>query len=234
MKKTIFQASIFLLSLSMGIGLAALVFFNLDVYVPVPGSLSPVTDPSGFPGLSKEIRRVEGSKNGYLPENTGLELDEDIFEIWHTPRFAAMKEKSLLDISNKDLEVYRFLWLRSFDDPIFVRVVRSGTEIHLVTKELKIEYGRKPQKAVRSFERNLSESEWDELLQKLQKARFWEMPTGIDDIDPDGAAWILEGVRDERYHQVDRHSPEQSAYRDACIYLLNLSGFKPDDQDSIY
>jgi hypothetical protein len=39
----------------------------------------------------------------------------------------------------------------------------------------------------------------------------------------DGAEWILEGARDGRYHVVARLSPQDGTYREACLYLLNLS-----------
>ena len=54
------------------------------------------------------------------------------------------------------------------------------------------------------------------------------MPTDFGDMGRDGSQWVLEGVRDNRYHIVDRWSPENSEYREACTYLLKLSGMDED------
>jgi hypothetical protein len=47
----------------------------------------------------------------------------------------------------------------------------------------------------------------------------------------DGAQWILEGVKDQKYHVVDRWTPRDGAFREACLYLLKLSqiGISPKE-----
>jgi len=44
----------------------------------------------------------------------------------------------------------------------------------------------------------------------------------------DGDEWVLEGVRDGRYHVVARVSPRNGTYREACLYLLSLSKIEVD------
>ena len=50
------------------------------------------------------------------------------------------------------------------------------------------------------------------------------MPTEDSRLGNDGAQWILEGMKDGRYHVVDRWSPDGGDYRAACLHLLKLSG----------
>ena len=40
--------------------------------------------------------------------------------------------------------------------------------------------------------------------------------------------WILEGVSEGRYHAVDRWTPRDGDFREACIYLLELAGVETD------
>jgi hypothetical protein len=50
---------------------------------------------------------------------------------WYSKHLTAMGEPSLLEVSRQDatVEVYRFLWLRSFHHPISVRLIfrKDGT-----------------------------------------------------------------------------------------------------------
>jgi len=60
-------------------------------------------------------------------------------------------------------------------------------------------------------------------MRKLELACFWQMPTPNELMMCDGAEWIMEGRREGRFHVVDRQSPDEGAYRDACLYLLRVS-----------
>ena len=72
-----------------------------------------------------------------------------------------------------------------------------------------------------------------DFLGKLDKARFWEMPTESQHGGFDGAEWIMEGVRSGTYHIAVRwcpdsykHSPEDVPFADAARFLFQLAGHK--------
>jgi hypothetical protein len=154
---------------------------------------------------------------------------------WYGRHLRAMSEKSLLDISDAETETYRFLWLRTADEPVFVRVERRGDEIKLFTKELDGLGGFDPGEVLRSDEIGVRPQEFGEFLTRLAAADYWNLPTENKEGGNDGAEWILEGVKYGRYHVVERWSPESGAYREACLYLLKLSGVDPDRlQDDLY
>lgn len=179
-----------------------------------------------FPGLSEEVSKV---RSKYSPKmNQNKYGTADIFmNGWYVSFLKAMSEKSLLKVS-KDTEVYRFLWLRTFHHPVFVRIEKRGNYIQLVSKEME-EDGRYPTRNVyRKVNKTLDIAQWNEFLSLLEKSQYWQMPTNIGDGSYDGSNWILEGVRDNRYHIVDRWSPERGEYQEACIYLLKLSEFDVD------
>lgn len=70
---------------------------------------------------------------------------------------------------------------------------------------------------------SVSKNEWTEFEQLLTKAKFWSLPTRIDDGSSDGAQWIIEGHLKGKYHIVNYHSPGNSDYGKAGRFLIELS-----------
>ena len=180
-----------------------------------------------FPGLSQKITEIKKVKTGYFPKYTwaGYDSADNSANAWSSEYLKSFGEKSFLDISEEKTEVYRFLWLRSFHHPIFVRIEKRDNLIQLFSKELD---GRanayNPGKVLRKEHKILTEQQWCNFSSLLEKSEYWKMPADYT-MGRDGANWILEGVKDGRYHVVNRWSPENDEYREACIYLLKLSGF---------
>jgi len=58
-------------------------------------------------------------------------------------------------------------------------------------------------------------------LGKIEENKFWELPT-VDRsrMGTDGAAWVIEGVKDGRYHIVDRWSPDNGPVRVIGLLML--------------
>lgn len=75
--------------------------------------------------------------------------------------------------------------------------------------------------------KRLGEMEWTRFEQLLQNARFWNIPANADERGMDGAEWIIEGLLKDKYRFVVRWSPENT-FRDAGVYLINLSGLKEE------
>ena len=144
---------------------------------------------------------------------------------WYSKYLKAMDVSSLNSIAESD-ETYRFLWLRTFHHPIAIRVWRKGEERNMVFKELDGAGGYDPGKLIANRTRRLTTDEWDKFIKLLQQASYWQLPKESKNGGRDGAQWILEGKKDEQYHVVDRWSPEGGSYREACLYLLKLSGQK--------
>jgi hypothetical protein len=243
MKKYLFWAAVSIGAFSLGLAAFALYYLSIIPEVPIPELLT-VQKKSGcaklksFPGLSKQISELKKGKSDYFPQKIwGNDMSPKHSQAgWYGKHLEAMNEKSLLDSSRESAETYRFLWLRTFHHPIFVRVECARTEVKLFTKELDGLGGYAPGKISRSGEGVLTESEWCEFLRLLDKADFWKMPSENDVLGNDGAQWVLEGVKENRYHVVDRWTPrDESKYRAACIYLLKLSGVDVDKlKDDLY
>lgn len=135
----------------------------------------------------------------------------------------AMGEPSLADSAAAN-ESYRFLWLRTFHQPIAVRLARKTHGATIITKILDGQGGFAFGALVQNAERQLADAEVAETYRLINAARFWSLPTRNDRGGLDGAEWILEGQRDGRHHVVVRWSPrresDDGAFRALCEHLL--------------
>jgi hypothetical protein len=155
---------------------------------------------------------------------------------FYSSTLAAMQEPPIFPARDEKLEAYRFLWLRSFHPPVSVRVWRNHEQAWMSVKQLSA--GGVPVNGEVIFTggltvndtRPMTEEEWGHFQELLMKSEFWTMPSedGTERV-LDGAGWLLEGVNANRYHVVNRQSPKQGDYREACVYLLRISGVKIDE-----
>jgi hypothetical protein len=154
----------------------------------------------------------------------------DLFRsYWYSKHLEALNEPVLSSIAEHD-ETYRFLWLRSFHHPITIRIWRTGDEKNMVFKELDGHGGDWPGKMIAHQARRITTDEWNKFINLIQEASYWQLPAVGEDSGLDGANWILEGKKDGQYHLVDLWSLGSSGnYREACLYLLKLSGQKPQE-----
>jgi hypothetical protein len=153
-------------------------------------------------------------------------------ERWYPKHLEAMKEPSLFQQStNKTVEQYRFLWLRTFHKPIAVRVRKDSAGITLRVVRLSGAGGYAPGRIEHDESLVLTADQWDGFLKLLSKSSFWDSPSAEKDVRGlDGARWILEGQAAGKYHVVDRWSPSADSdkrhlesFVACCRYLLTLS-----------
>lgn len=177
-----------------------------------------------FPGRSVSIANLPKNRN-HFP--SGIETrGEGLITMneWYGKHLRAMSEPALWKESKSGAESYRFLWLRTFDHPIAVRVEQTGSTATLFLKELNGAGGYDPGQLIATKSVVINPEEWCAFIKKLERANYWNSPLHQDGDGLDGAQWIVEGVREGRYHVVDRWSPESGAFREACTYLLELAG----------
>lgn len=148
---------------------------------------------------------------------------------WYSRLLIAAGEKPI--ITPVQTPVYRFIWLRSFDHPVVIRI-ECPEKCHLSAKMLSGSGGYDPGRVSRRRERTLS---------KEEKGRFMELLSRVNDYPgdkmnrvngPDGAQWVFEEAGDADYEAIDVWSPElqigpgAAAYAAFCRYMIKLSGFE--------
>lgn len=228
-----FVLRIFIAAAAFAVGVALVSIYrgeNTETISPIAMPIAEVRlGRDCFPGKSKEIAALRTPS--YFPRGL-LAQDEwrDQFRMdWYTKHLRAMNETPLHFPDNMVRESYRFVWLRSFDHPVAVRIWKSETDQFISVNELSGAGGYEPGISILKTQRRLSSDEWDSFRRVLEYSCYWDQPTeDPDEAGFDGAQWVLEGVRDGRYHVVDRWTPESGSFREACLYMLKLSRLKID------
>jgi hypothetical protein len=142
----------------------------------------------------------------YFPIGAFGPRDVDLlFRQWYYKHLAAMDEPSLSCGLLEDTETYRFLWLRTFHNPIAVRVFQRRDDYGLEAVILDGAGGYEPGYISRRVTKALSRNQWQSVIARLEGVQFWQLDT-TSDAGLDGAQWIVEARRGGRYHIVDRWS----------------------------
>jgi hypothetical protein len=142
---------------------------------------------------------------------------------WYSKHLRALDEPSLWSLSKTQKEEsYRFLWLRTFHHPVAIRIdVNADGTSRLTTKMTSGAGGYDSGQLVQNDTSTLSREQTNWFLGKIEENKFWELAT-IDKsrMGVDGAAWIIEGVRNGSYHVVDRWSPDDGPVRVIGLLML--------------
>jgi hypothetical protein len=153
-----------------------------------------------------------------------------------SPIAATMKEPYLCD--RQCGEAYRFIYMRTFHEPITIRleIKPDGSGI-LTAKMTDGKSGYEFGKLIENKTIQVEKSQVDKFLYLLkEEAGFWDMPTEGGATGFDGANWTIEGVDGGRYHRVERWSPDMSdwsprliIFEEAAVMMFELSGLKVNE-----
>ncbi|MCP4769464.1 MAG: hypothetical protein GY875_24810 [Gammaproteobacteria bacterium] len=146
---------------------------------------------------------------------------------WYTQHLKAAK-KQPVSISSKQT-VYRFTWLRSFHNPIVIRI-ECAINCTLEAKRLSGAGGYEPGEIAEKVNRQLSNEEKQAFTKLFLTTNFWAGQPQTDIMGTDGAQWILEATRDDRYQAWDVWSPNYdsqfAAFQELCGFMIGLSGIE--------
>lgn len=133
---------------------------------------------------------------------------------WYSKTLRALKEPSLWEIakSNPQAEVYRFTYIRSFHDPISVRIVLQPETQVMVIKQARRTHGENTGRLVTNRTAKLPTDVAEALKLAVTQDMLWDLPAFIprpeDTVQLDGSQWIVELVQNGRYHVLNRWSPD--------------------------
>lgn len=160
---------------------------------------------------------------------------------WYGKQLQALQEQSLCCNSTERGRVVRFVWLRSFNHPVVIRLNESTNgSWSLVTKVGSGAGGYDPGTLLSQEQRTLS-ADQVAAMRSLFNPTSWFWSTASAETtttvakcprDPgkecvtiggDGSQWIVE-VRDgDRYHYVDRWSPKDGPMRALGEHIMAVS-----------
>lgn len=145
-------------------------------------------------------------------------------------------EIPVLPIDDLEAELYRITFIPTFFSPIKIRVERHRGESVLVAKRLSGQGGFEAGTLKDEKRRRLNSAEWNRLVSLINKAAFWDMPYAEKEPEPnekgelsvclDGSEWVLEGVKNGKFHAVNRYCPDEKSFQEIGQYLAKLSGLR--------
>jgi len=132
-------------------------------------------------------------------------------------------------------ESFRLLWLRSFDNPISIRIEKNRSHVHITWKESYPSDGYNPSYMILYKDKELTLNEWNQFTSLLAPIDYWNTSV-LDTISSlDGSVWYLEGVNSNHYHIMYRKGTSNlnSPFQNACNYLIKLTDLNIP-KDSFY
>lgn len=154
---------------------------------------------------------------------------------WYSVFLEAFHEPDLRITPLSSPDLYRFLWLPTFSQPVSIRIesheAGGGTVVLVAGSGAG---GYEPGKVVRRDSLSITASEWAQLTDGVAAAQLWSMSAAGGRQGLDGSSWLIEGVRGGHYHLVDRWTPpDTSAYYRLGVRMMKLAGL-PTDSTRIY
>jgi hypothetical protein len=140
--------------------------------------------------------------------------------------FSVFQELPLYALPDCVDEAYSLTWIPSFDSPVLVRVWRSGDQAFMVAKQLDTKGWSKFGKVKETNSRPLTNFEWRDFTDLLNRRSYWQLSSTADEISPeDGAIWLIDGLRSREFHSVRRRVPNED-FAEICKHLIRLSGLE--------
>ena len=165
------------------------------------------------------------SQTPFFPAQTFGKHDSFVVG-WYSQQLTGLQEPALPPLAkDSSVEVYRFLWLRSFHHPIAIRMqIKADGTASLTTKVGGGAGGYQPKPVLQNATAKLSKEQTDVFTRTLRKDAFWTLP-GTDSVPGgcDGAEWIIEGVAQGKYHAISRWSPTRGAARELGLLALHFA-----------
>ena len=159
----------------------------------------------------------------YFPPHTFQGRAGDFMVQWYSSVLHGLEEKPLWPPSPNQT-IYRFVWIRSFHDPVSItmQVEPEGNG------QLRMQILDGVPRQLESKAGSLSKDQVQKARALIEEAHFWAMTTeGTGPQGTDGAEWVLEGVDRGQYHIVTRWDASGTAFGRALLEFLQLSGYNP-------
>lgn len=160
-------------------------------------------------------------------------IDESSWQSdWLKVQLSALTEPCLYNLSIPEkYEVYRFTWLRTFDHPIAVRVVKSCEKYNIYWKTGKGSGGYEPEGIKECGKRELTKKEWEEFKEAFERIKFEALPHSDYQPSCDGATWTLEKANSNHYKAYNTKEPYKIGK--LCMLMIKMTGLKIEE-DRIY
>lgn len=156
--------------------------------------------------------------------------NDTFIDRWYSEYLFTMREP-IIFMDKSQNEIYRFTWLRTFHNPVAIRIEKQGDTYLLFWKLCNGQGGYDPGQLTVNEQKTIDKATWDEFKNKLNQIDFWHLKTIEKVLGADGSQWVLEGKTPTQYHVVDRWAPnKKSNYYQCCDFLIGLTNLEVGDK----
>lgn len=140
---------------------------------------------------------------------------------WFSEILASMQEPVLAAGFNG--QAYRFLWLRTYETPIVIRMEKSKKGVFIYWKELKFN------DSIQDFEipvehmQKISTTKWKQFEKMLAVIDYWSMASSNYPGSTHPDISLLEASINGRYKVIERYEYRYSKYVNCLKYLIDLT-----------
>jgi hypothetical protein len=149
---------------------------------------------------------------------------DSFFKQWYSGVLYKLKEPILYNYQGEGQSI-RFVWLRSFKNPVVIRLNSFDDTVYVNIKELTIKYSTEEvPEIVKDTMITLDAEKWQESLSRLEVNNFWNAMTEDTSSNTvkDATAWFLECRLANKYHCVNRSDAGDFASKDLYLYAKEL------------
>lgn len=181
--------------------------------------------------------------NSFFPSGHFIKLEKDwqndysknyLFEAEKSESTTKWISKQLLSLQEHDLmnqklnsqdTIIRLTWLRSFHNPITIKITRSNSRIILNYVIGNGAGGYEPKGIKRKGKIRINEKEWNEIQKLLYDANYYNLENDFYVLMTDGSEWIIEIKTENKFYAKKRNWPNEK-FLSICNYILELSEIK--------
>lgn len=157
-----------------------------------------------------------------LTDNNKREADYYLKK-WAFETLFYLREPVLYNYSGEG-ESIRLTWLRTFDNPVIIRLNNFNDTVYANIKELKSKYSENDiPKIIRDTIVAIDTKKWQEMLLALQKNNYWNaIYKDTSSEGKDGTTWFLECRLHNKYHCINRWDDGRFSSKDLNLYAKEL------------
>jgi len=160
----------------------------------------------------------------YFPFDT-LKGNRNVLENWANNVLYDLKEPLLFNYHGNG-EFVRFIWLRSFENPVIIRINRFNDSVYANIKELKIKANDTIlPNIVKDTIVTVSKREWQNITEPIEKSNFFTAKYADNNLNEDGAIWFLEYRNERGYKVIRRWDNGRLSSEPLNYYLIPLINF---------
>lgn len=142
---------------------------------------------------------------------------------WYEKQLKALEENRLY-LMKTDKEIFRFTWLRTFNNPVSIRIEKEGDNYFIIKTLTTGKGGYEPGNLKDYVKKRITKPEWDKFISLQNKIKEWGNYYNSEmKISMDGAEWIYEYKTPNSYKIIKETSPDkESEFAAIGLYLIKL------------